>query len=181
MSKLIAITGATCSGKTTLAREMVAFLGCAQIISTTTREARPGERHGTDYWFVTREDFETTSEEGRFVEETTFGGDRYGITRESLDKAMEHSPVVVAVVTPEGCMALRRWAEGRDDVDFRSVFLTAPTRILRKRLNEERPDAPSRQRELLEQVRDWRKRAVYDQVLSGRRAVKTPELLLQPI
>ena len=78
-------------------------------------------------------------------------------------------------------MALRRWAEGRDDVDFRSVFLTAPTRILRKRLNEERPDAPSRQRELLEQVRDWRKRAVYDQVLSGRRAVKTPELLLQPI
>ena len=176
MKRLIAIVGATCSGKTTLAHGLVAH-GCAQVISTTTRDPRPGERHGHDYWFVDDLEFLELKFRGDLVEEAFFGGRFYGISRSALYAAFGQSDTAVAVVTPEGRLALERWcAEHR--VAFRSVFVTARASVLRKRLKRERPDGAARRRDLLEQVRQWRRRAHYDLVLPGRRAATAAEEVL---
>lgn len=176
--RLIAIVGASCSGKTTLARRLVER-GCAQVVSTTTRDSRPDERHGRDYWFVDEEAFAVLRARDAFVEAATFGGDAYGVTRAALRTALEQSDVAVAVVTPEGCNALKRWSDD-NGVAFRSVFLTAKAKVLRKRLRRERPDGEARQRFLLEQVRQWRTRATYDLVVPGRRAAEAAEAALAP-
>ena len=176
MKQVIAIVGATCSGKTTLARLLVQR-GCAEVISTTTREARPGELHGRDYWFVEQEAFLAMQYNGALIEVAYFGGHFYGISQEALRAAFTRSDTIVAVVTPKGCLALQRWSAKRD-VAFRSVFLTAKASVLRERLVRERPDGQARLRGLLEQVRHWRKRAAYDLVLPGQRAASAVELVL---
>ena len=176
MRQLIAIVGATCSGKTTLAHRLVEQ-GCAQVVSTTTREERPGEIHGRDYHFVDEERFLEMKVRDRLIEEAFFGGHFYGVSHDALHAAFEQSDAVVAVVTPEGCTALRRWC-AENDTGFRSVFLTAKAGVLRERLRRERPDGEARQRDLQEQVRKWRGRADYDLVLPGRRAAAAAEEVL---
>lgn len=166
MQRLIAIVGATCSGKTTLARHL-AERGCAQVITTTTREPRAGEMQGRDYWFVDEEYFDALREQGQLVEEARFGGQSYGVTLEALCAAFEDANDVVAVVTPDGMRALRRWC-ARHGLAFRSVFLTVKASVLRRRLLRQRPDSATRLRELLEQVRSWPTSATYDLILPGR-------------
>ena len=178
MKQLIAIVGATCSGKTTLARRLVEH-GCAEVVSTTTRPARPGERPGRDYWFVEQDEFLRLQYDGNMVEIAGFGGHFYGVTRKALRTAFTHSDTAVAVVTPEGCLALQRWSAKRN-MQFRSVFLTARASVLRERLRRERPDAEARFCDLLEQVRYWRKRTAYDLVIPGRRAAAAVDEVLAP-
>ncbi len=176
---MIAIVGATCSGKTTLARRLVEK-GCAHVVSTTTRSDRPGERHGHDYWFVGEESFQATAEAGGFVETAEFGGHRYGIARDDLVTALVQSDTVVAVVTPEGRTALENWSI-EHGIGFVAVFVTAPARVLRKRLRKERPDGHARQRDLDEQIRTWGRRAGYDRIVSGRRADTAADELVEDL
>ena len=178
MKQLIAIVGATCSGKTTLARRLVER-GCAEVISTTTRPARRGELHGRDYWFVEQDEFLFLQYDDKLVESACFGGHFYGITKKALRAALTRSGTAVAVVTPEGCVALQRWSAMRN-VEFRSVFLTARASVLRERLKRERPDGEARIRNLLDQVRCWRKRTTYDLVIPGRRAATAVDEVLAP-
>ena len=179
MERVIAIVGATCSGKTTLAQELVAR-GCAQVVTTTSREPRAGEIQGRDYWFVGPEEFIEMQSDGRFLEHTEFAGGRYGISHRALQDAYEEADTVVAVVTPEGCEALERWSR-RNGLTFRSVFLTARARVLRERLRTERSDGQARLRELVEQVRYWRHRTEYDLVIPGRRTGAAADELLESI
>ena len=176
MKQLIAIVGPTCSGKTTLARLLVER-GCAEVISTTTREQRPGERHGQDYWFVEPDEFLAMQSNGALIEAACFGGHFYGVSQAALRAAFTRSDTAVAVVTPDGCVALQRRCAKRG-VAFRSVFLTARTSVLRERLRRERPDGQARLRGLMEQVRHWRTRAAYDLVLPGRRAASAVDEVL---
>ena len=176
MKQLIAIVGATCSGKTTLARRLVER-GCAEVVSTTTRPVRPGECHGRDYRFVKQDEFLRLQHDGKLVEIARFGGHFYGVTGQALRAAFARSDTAVAVVTPEGCLALQRWSAKRH-VAFRSVFLTARASVLRARLKRERPDGEARLCDLLEQVRYWRKRTAYDLVIPGRRAAAAVDEVL---
>ena len=176
MQRLIAIVGATCSGKTTLARHLVER-GCAQVVTTTTRAPRAGEMQGRDYWFVEEAYFEALREQHQLVEEARFGGQSYGVTLEALCAAFEDANDVVAVVTPDGMRALRRWC-ARHGLAFRSVFLTVKPSVLRRRMLRQRPDGTARLRELLEQVRSWPTSATYDLILPGRRAATAADEVL---
>ena len=179
MRRMIAIVGATCSGKTTLARRLVEK-GCAQVVSTTTRAARPGERHGQDYWFVDEETFQAMAVAGGLVEAAEFGGHSYGISRDDLIAAFVESDSVAAVVTPEGRTALEDWCL-EHGIGFVAVFVSERARVLRRRLREERPDGTARERDLHEQIRTWGTRAWYDRIIPGRRADQAADELVEDL
>ena len=44
----------------------------------TTRKPRPGEEHGKDYYFVTKEEMQEAISNGEFLENAEFGGNFYG-------------------------------------------------------------------------------------------------------
>ena len=54
---LVIISGPSGSGKGTVVRKLDADKGFALSISMTTRDPRPGEEHGRDYFFVSEEEF----------------------------------------------------------------------------------------------------------------------------
>ncbi len=83
---MIVLSGASASGKTEVAKVLMKDYGVVKIITTTTREKRPGEIDGRDYFFVTKERFQQMIEEGRFVEFTIYNGNYYGSTKDQIDE-----------------------------------------------------------------------------------------------
>lgn len=70
-------------------------------ISHTTRSARPGEAHAKDYYFVKMEDFEDLISKEGFVEHAQFGGNRYGTSREMIERLTKEGKVVILDIEME--------------------------------------------------------------------------------
>src|SRR4029079_11455876 len=78
--RLVVVSGPSGSGKSTLVRQA---LGRPEVraklsVSATTRPPRPGEEHGRDYFFVSREAFECERQRGGFLEWAEVHGNFYG-------------------------------------------------------------------------------------------------------
>jgi len=81
------VSGPSGTGKTTLLRRVLSELhGLRKLVSTTTRQRRPSEVNGEDYYFVGREEFERKIAERQLVEWKSTFGDYYGLTREELNR-----------------------------------------------------------------------------------------------
>lgn len=64
---MLVLVGKTCSGKSTVAK-ILEDKGYRRIVTYTTRPKRAGEIDGTDYHFITAEDFLKRRENGFFAE-----------------------------------------------------------------------------------------------------------------
>ncbi|GAB6989485.1 guanylate kinase [Paenibacillus pini] len=81
MNKLILVSGASGSGKTSLLRSFMDN----ELISFTTRLPRKGEMNGVDYLFITREEFNDLKDNDGLMESTEYGGHHYGLTRKEFE------------------------------------------------------------------------------------------------
>lgn len=86
---LFVISGPSGTGKSSLAREVLAGLdGLSFSVSYTTRPRRPGEEDGRDYHFVDDAAFDRMVAEGAFLEWARVFGRRYGTGREPTERAL---------------------------------------------------------------------------------------------
>lgn len=95
MPNVFVITGPSGVGKGTLIRllrERIPEL--ALSVSATTREPRPGETQGVEYWFLTADEFERRVQAGDFLEHAEYSGNRYGTLRDQLP---DDRPVVLEI------------------------------------------------------------------------------------
>jgi guanylate kinase len=80
------LAGPTAVGKGTLVRRLVERYGDLWVsVSVTTREARPGEREGVDYYFVSDARFDQMIANDELLEwAVVHGGHRYGTPRAAV-------------------------------------------------------------------------------------------------
>ncbi|MBR2325572.1 MAG: guanylate kinase, partial [Clostridia bacterium] len=78
-NSLFVISGPSGVGKGTLVKALLEEdPTLALSISCTTRAPRAGERHGVEYFFLTREEFDKRRESGDFLEYDEHFGNYYG-------------------------------------------------------------------------------------------------------
>ena len=95
-------------GKTTIAKALLAAReDMGYSVSATTRSPRPGEREGTDYFFITRKEFRRRVGAGEFVEWAEYGGELYGSLRSQLDELLAAGRNVVLDIEIQGARAVR--------------------------------------------------------------------------
>ena len=83
---LLILSAPSGTGKTTLARRLVAaHPGARFSVSYTTRAPRGEEKEGDDYHFVSAEKFREMVAQGAFVEWAQVHGHQYGTPRSSID------------------------------------------------------------------------------------------------
>jgi guanylate kinase len=90
-------------------------------VSATTREPRPGERDGVQYFFVRDEEFDKLIANGELLEWAEFAGNRYGTPREAVLERLEAGKPVLLEIDLQGARLVR---ESMPEAQL--VFLAPP-------------------------------------------------------
>ena len=156
---VLVVTGPSGAGKGTLIRELlrrVPDLGVT--VSATTRDRRPGEEEGREYWFLTPEDFLARIEAGDFLEHVEYiSGHRYGTLRSELARIRSNGHVPLLELETEGALRVKADVPGA-----RTIFISATVDELERRLRERATESTGEigerialAREQLEQAGDF--------------------------
>lgn len=105
---LIVVSGFSGAGKGTLMKELVSsYDNYALSISMTTRNPRPGEVEGREYFFVSKETFEEKINRNGFVEYACYCDNYYGTPREYVEKQLEEGKDVILEIEIQGAMKVK--------------------------------------------------------------------------
>jgi guanylate kinase len=160
---LFIVSAPSGTGKTTLVERLVKDTpGLRMSRSYTSRAARPGERDGVDYNFITREEFESMVREGAFLEWADIYGNLYGTAAADTERCLASGEDLVLVIDVQGARQVR--SRGLENI---GIFVLPPSAaVLEERLRGRSKDSEEQIRRRLEvacrEVRDF---ATYDYVV----------------
>jgi guanylate kinase len=138
-AKVFVITGPSGVGKGTLIKRLLDRVpDLALSVSATTRQPREGEVDGTDYHFLTEEQFQERIAAKDFLEYATYSGNHYGTLNSELDRCLEKGRSVVLEIEVQGAQQVR--AARPASVQ---IFIAPPDEsVLRDRLRGRGTDSP---------------------------------------
>ena len=162
---LIVLSGPSGVGKSTLVGEVRKALPYLEFsISCTTRQPRPGERDGREYYFLTPEEFEARSQAGGFVEEARVFANRYGTLKSEVLDRVARGVDVLLDIDVQGAMQIRQATERDPELKAvcEFVFIGPPSvEVLETRLRGRATDSEEQIRLRLDGARrelsHWRK------------------------
>jgi guanylate kinase len=130
------------AGKTTIARALVARRPDVGFsISATTRPPRETERDGTDYQFLSAEEFDRRVKARDFLEWAEYAGHRYGTLRSEVERIRRAGRHVLLDIEVQGAAQVRRAYPWPDSV---AIFLLPPSGgELARRLRARRTETPA--------------------------------------
>ena len=105
---LIVVSGFAGSGKGTLMKRLTGdYDNYALSVSMTTRKPRPGEVHGREYFFVTKEEFEQKIQDDGLIEYAVYVENYYGTPRAYVEEQMAKGKNVVLEIEIQGALKVK--------------------------------------------------------------------------
>ena len=161
---MLVLSSPSGAGKTTLSRRLMARdRNLVMSVSVTTRPPRPGERDGSDYFFLSPEEFDDLLAKDGLLEWAEVFGNRYGTPRKAVEDALSQGRDMLFDIDWQGTQQLA----GKMASDLVRIFILPPTaEDLRQRLIERAEDSSAeiakRMAEASSEISHW---AEYDYVL----------------
>jgi guanylate kinase len=142
------ITGTSGAGKGTLERELLKRIPELELaVSATTRERRPGEQHGREYWFLSEDEFDRKIEAGEFLEWVQLDwGPRSGTLLTEIDRIRATGRIPLLDLETEGALLVRDRVPGAVTVFVRAPSFEENERRLRARATEDESEIEKRLR-----------------------------------
>jgi guanylate kinase len=164
---LFVVSAPSGAGKTSLCRAVTSEVeNLRHSISYTTRDPRPGEIDGRDYYFVRQERFREMIAAGDFAEWAEVHSNFYGTSRRVLD-GMRHEGIdVILDIDTQGAKQIQEKYHNRAIF----IFIMPPSmEILEERLRNRKSDREDEIRRRLQRARDeMRDYTLYDYVIVNR-------------
>ncbi|MBQ7480308.1 MAG: guanylate kinase [Lachnospiraceae bacterium] len=105
---LLIISGFAGSGKGTIVKRLLSeYDNYAVSVSATTREPRPGEEDGREYFFVTREKFEEMIADDEFLEYAKYVDNYYGTPRKYVNRMLDEGKDVILEIEQQGALQVK--------------------------------------------------------------------------
>ncbi|XP_036169311.1 guanylate kinase isoform X4 [Myotis myotis] len=114
----VVLSGPSGAGKSTLLKRLLQEHGSifGFSVSHTTRDPRPGEENGKDYYFVTREVMQRDIAAGDFIEHAEFSGNLYGTSKAAVRVVQAMNRICVLDVDLQGVRNLKK-------TDLRPIYI----------------------------------------------------------
>lgn len=107
-------------------------------VSATTRSPRPGEVHGVNYLYLSKEEFEGMLAENGLLEYAQFVGNYYGTPRKPVEEHTEAGQNVILEIEIEGAKQVRKLLP-----DAVAIYILPPSMAeLRRRLSGRGTETP---------------------------------------
>lgn len=137
---LFVVAAPSGAGKSTLVNALLAQEPAIKLsISYTTRQPRPAEQHGREYYFTTEEDFLARRESGEFLESAEVHGNYYGTSRLLIEADMKAGRDVLLEIDWQGAQQVKKQFP-----EAVGIFILPPSiAALEERLKKRGQDEPN--------------------------------------
>lgn len=152
------------AGKTTLSRQVLKDqAGITMSVSVTTREKRPGETHGVDYYFHDKPTFDAMVKKDELLEYAEVFGNCYGTPKTYVEQHLSAGEDVLFDIDWQGTKQLKK----RSPDDLVSVFILPPSiaeleRRLHTRAQDSAEVVQTRMAKAISEISHWQE---YDYVI----------------
>ena len=142
---LLVVSGPSGSGKTTLCRQLADQGEVVYSVSATTRQPRPGEVHGKDYFFFSEAEFRDHIARGEFFEHAEVHGNLYGTLKTYVKQNLERGVDVVMDIDIQGAEQVRKCDDALVQRCLTDVFILPPSvESLKERLANRGTESPEK-------------------------------------
>ncbi|MBS61214.1 MAG: guanylate kinase [Anaerolineaceae bacterium] len=105
---IVVVSGPSGVGKDSVIRRMLQRdRNLMFAVTTNTRIMREGELEGKDYYFVSKREFEEMIKAGEFLEHALVYGDYKGVTKTSINRAIDSGRDVLLRVDVQGAATIK--------------------------------------------------------------------------
>jgi guanylate kinase len=173
------VTGPSGAGKGTLIKELLKRVSRLEVaVSATTREQRPGEQNGREYWFLTPDEFERRVRAGDFLEHVTYvSGHCYGTLRSEVDRISAGGATPLLELETDGALHVRERVPGAV-----TIFISAPASELERRLTDRATESAGEIGERVELARQQLAQASeFDHVVENDEVERASEELAEVV
>lgn len=106
---LVVISGFSGAGKGTLIKELMKrYDQYALSVSATTRQPRPGEMEGREYFFVSPDYFQSMIENDALIEYAQYVDNFYGTPKDYVEKQMAAGKDVILEIEIQGALKIKK-------------------------------------------------------------------------
>ncbi len=166
-TKLIIFSAPSGAGKTTIVRHLLANNPeLAFSVSATTRERRPYEVNGKDYYFLSKEEFEEKIKNNEFAEyEQVYQGTYYGTLKSEIERLRKEGKNLIFDVDVEGGLKIKKLYQQ----DALAVFVkVSSVEILKERLNHRNTESEAKKAErIAKAVKELMYEKLFDVVIEN--------------
>ncbi|MBR1670468.1 MAG: guanylate kinase [Butyrivibrio sp.] len=106
---IIVVSGFSGAGKGTIMKELTGrYDRYALSVSATTRDPRPGEVNGREYFFVSNEEFEKLIAEDGLIEHAGYVDHYYGTPRKFVEDKLKEGKDVILEIEIQGALQIKK-------------------------------------------------------------------------
>ena len=140
MANLFIVAAPSGCGKTSLVKALIAqTVDLCVSVSHTTRAARPGEAHGKNYFFVSKQEFDQIKKEDGFIESAQVFDNHYGSAKQTVRDLLESGTDVILEIDWQGARQVKKSFNNAI-----GIFILPPSEAaLRERLTDRGQDDKS--------------------------------------
>ena len=164
---LIVFSGLSGVGKGTILAELMKMedLNLAYSVSMTTRDPRPGEVDGVNYFFVSKKRFLEAVKNGELLEHARFVDNDYGTPKAYVDEQRQLGKNVVLEIEIKGARQIMEKCP-----DSLSIYIVPPSieeleRRLRERQSEDDQTIMKRVSKARQELKELQESDIYEHIV----------------
>lgn len=135
-----------------------------RVITTTSRDPRPGDSEGNPYYFISKDAFEQGITDDCFFEwAKQYNDNLYGVTHEEIRRVAESGRIGIWKIDYQGVVTAKKLFPG-----IIAIMLTAPLEIMEARIRRRDNATEAFIKDRMDYTREWMKHTdIYDYIIEN--------------